>query len=625
MLELDDVARTVLEHRYLRRDASGDVVETPDELFRRVADDLARAEAAHGRDAGDAADRFEDAMTSLDFLPNSPTLMNAGTELQQLAACFVLPVEDSLADIFETLKHTALIHQSGGGTGFSFSHLRPRGDVVKKTGGVASGPVSFMRVFDAATEQIKQGGRRRGANMGVLDASHPDVEEFVDAKRESGPGDADRPGTSEARDADGPEAEGAAGDGGPADAGRGAGGLYGGLRNFNLSVATDGEFWDARDAGEPYDLVNPRTGAAVGAVAPDALLDRITEAAWATGDPGLLFLDRIEEDNPTPSLGRIEATNPCGEVPLLPHEACVLGSVNLGHMTDGDEIDEEKLAATVRTGVRMLDDAITRSDFPLPAIEAMMAGNRRVGLGVMGFHDVLVDLGVPYHSEAAVDVARDVMSLVSDVAWDASRRLAEERGTFPNWEDSIHDEPVRNATVTSIAPTGTISMIAGCSASVEPIYNVSYTKQVMGGLDIVNDRFVAMAQDRGFHSEELMDDLHGRTSIQDVDAVPDDVKRLFHTAHDVPAEQHVRIQAAFQDHVDNAVSKTVNLPRDADPERVKEIFLLAREHDVKGITVFRSASKREQVLGGDPLKEECVGECEYVAPRQEDGRGSEGG
>lgn len=571
MRELDDVALKVLEERYLQQDAEGEVVESPDEMFRRVASNVALAEEEYGRSPEEVEERYFDALSSLDFLPNSPALMNAGTELQQLAACFVLPIDDSIESIFDTLKNTALIHQSGGGTGYSFSRLRPKGDIVKKTGGVASGPVSFMKVFDAATEQIKQGGRRRGANMGVLDASHPDITEFVTSKEEDE------------------------------------------LRNFNISVATDKEFWDAYRNNEPYDLVNPRTGRNVGEADAHQLLELIAEMAWGTGDPGILFMDRINKDNPTPKLGRIEATNPCGEVPLLPYEACVLGSVNLSHMTTDGEVDWDKLKRTVRLGVRFLDDAIDMSRFPLPEITELMEGNRKIGLGVMGFHDMLIDLGIAYDSDEAVEFAGELMEYVSTEAWRMSRDLATERGAFPNWEDSIFDEEVRNATTTSIAPTGTISMIARCSSGIEPIYNVAYTKRVMGGLEIINNRFVDRARKRGFYSDELMEKVKGKPSIQGVDEIPDDVKDLFHTAHDVPATRHVEIQAAFQEHVDNAVSKTVNLPESASRDEIKSLFLKARDLGVKGITVFRSGSKREQVLGTDPLKEECVTECDYVA------------
>lgn len=573
---LDNIARTVLHRRYLQQNEEGKIVETPDEMFHRVAANLAAAERKFGGDVETTEERFYETIAALDFLPSSPVLMNAGTELQQLAACFVLPIEDSIESIFTAVKQTALIHQSGGGTGFSFSKLRPEGDVVKKTGGVASGPVSFMKIFDAATEQIKQGGRRRGANMGVLDVAHPDIEEFIFIKAEENV-----------------------------------------LRNFNLSVATDESFWEAYETGTSYDIVNPRTEKVVRQSDPETVLNQVAERAWETGDPGVLFLDTINDHNPTPHLGRIESTNPCGEVPLLPYEACILGSVNLGQHTDGDEVDWEKLRETVHLGVRFLDNAIEMSEFPVPEIEEMVATTRKVGLGVMGFHDMLVDLRIPYFSEEAVDFADELMEFIHDESWKASKQLADEREPFPAWEESIREEPVRNATTTTIAPTGSISLIAGCSASIEPIYNVAYTKQVMGGLEIVNDRFVDIAKERGFYSDELIKDLHSRTTIQDIEAIPDGVKLLFQTAHDIPAGHHLQVQAAFQEHVDNAVSKTVNLPQSASVADVKEIFLSARDLNLKGLTVFRSGAKTGQVLGESPLKEECVGECDYVAPRQE--------
>jgi ribonucleoside-diphosphate reductase alpha chain len=580
-LDLGEPGERVLEARYLRRDEAGEIAETPAECFDRVATTIAGVESAFGSDPEPVADRFRGVLRRRDFLPNSPTLMNAGTDREQLAACFVLPIEDSLDSIFGTLRETALIHQSGGGTGFSFSRLRPAGDVVQSTGGVASGPVSFMRIFDAATEEIKQGGRRRGANMGVLAAHHPDVEAFVTAKED------------------------------PAA-----------LRNFNLSVATDAAFWDALESGEPYELVNPRTDEVTERVDPEELLDLIADQAWATGDPGILFLDRIAADNPTPDLGTITATNPCGEVPLLPHEACVLGSVNLANMTtvapgagrtDGD-VDWTTLAETVTLGVRFLDDAIAASEFPTRAIADRMAATRKIGLGVMGFHDMLVDLGVPYDSEDALAVAEDVMRFIAARAEEASRDLATTRGPFPNCSESTLAEPRRNATVTSIAPTGTISLLAEVSASIEPVYGVAYTKRVLGGLPILNSRFRAIGEQRGFLDEALLEAVGERTSIRDVDAIPADVRRLFPTAHDVPADHHVAIQAAFQDHVDNAVSKTVNLPADAERGAVRAVFELARERGVKGITVFRSGARPEQVLGGDPLTEECLTECAFGGP-----------
>ncbi|MDY6774473.1 MAG: adenosylcobalamin-dependent ribonucleoside-diphosphate reductase [Halobacteria archaeon] len=570
--ELDEVAETVLRKRYLRQDEKGEVVETPDEMFGRVASNVSKAEKKYGgRDREKVKEEFYEAISSLDFLPNSPTLMNAGTQLQQLAACFVLPVEDSIESIFEAVKQTALVHQSGGGTGFSFSEIRPEGDVVKKTGGVASGPVSFMKIFDAATEQIKQGGRRRGANMGVLDYDHPDIRSFISEKRD-------------------PES----------------------LRNFNISVATDEDFWEAYQEGDEYPLINPRNGEKVDSEDPEDILDLIAEVAWETGDPGVLFLDTVNDDNPIREIGEIKATNPCGEVPELPYEACVLGSVNLSHMTDGDGIDWENLEETVRLGVRFLDDCIEMSEFPVEEIRDAVERNRRLGLGVMGFHDALVDLGISYDSDEAVEFGRRLMEFVSEKAWDASENLADERGVFPNWEESTIETEVRNLTTTTIAPTGSISLIAGSSASIEPIYNVAYEKNVMGGLEVVNDRFIETAKRRGFYSEDLIEKVEGRATIQDIEEIPDDVKRLFETAHDVPPERHIEIQAAFQENVDNAVSKTVNLPESATVRDVKEIFVKARELGVKGVTVFRTGSKRQQVLGESPLKEECGTECEWV-------------
>ncbi len=572
MATLDDVAETILRERYLRQDEHGEVVETPDELFHRVAENLATAEAIHGGDPDVWEERFYRAMRELEFLPNSPTLMNAGTELQQLAACFVLPIEDDLESIFTSLKETALIHQSGGGTGFSFSNVRPQGDVVQKTGGVASGPVSFMQVFDAATEQIKQGGRRRGANMGVLDSSHPDVEQFAAVKAE---GDA--------------------------------------LRNFNLSVATDAAFWEAYESGGAYELVNPRNGEVVETVDPETLLGEVARMAWGTGDPGILFLDHVNEDNPLrEARGDIAATNPCGEVPLYPYEACVLGSINLGEMTTDGEVDWERLEEIAKLATRFLDDAITMSTFPTDDIADAVDRTRKIGVGVMGLHDMLIDLGIPYDSPEAVEFADELMDVISDVTWETSRELAGERGVFPDWGDSAFEQRVRNATTTTIAPTGTISMIAGASASIEPLYDVAYVKQVMGGLEIVNDRFVDIARERGFYSEDLIDELFDRSSLRDVDAVPEDVAELFPTAREIEPEHHVRMQAAFQTHVDNAVSKTVNMPESADVEDVRDVFLTARDLGVKGVTVFRSGAEREEVLEAEPRKEECSTECHYV-------------
>ncbi|WP_435335721.1 adenosylcobalamin-dependent ribonucleoside-diphosphate reductase [Haloarchaeobius sp. TZWWS8] len=563
------VARTVLEQRCLRRDEHGTVVETPAELVERVATAVASVEDQYGNDPNIVASEFAAMLDALYFLPNSPTLSNAGTGTQQLAACFVLPVEDSLESIFGALGNAALVHQTGGGTGFSFSRLRPSGDVVGGSGGVASGPVSFMKIFDCATEQVKQGGRRRGANMGVLAIWHPDVETFVTAKRTEGV-----------------------------------------LRNFNLSVATDARFWAAVSEGSTYDLVNPRTGTVTETVDAGALLDEIAAAAWESGDPGIVFLDAIAAANPTPALGSIEATNPCGETPLLPYEACVLGSVNLARMTTDGGIDWDRLGHTVRLAIRFLDDAIDACTYPLPEIEAAVTRTRKLGFGVMGFHDLLVDLGISYDSDEAVAVAEEMMAFVSEEAWEASADLAAERGTFPAFGQSELDGPVRNATTTAIAPTGTLSLVAGCTSGIEPMYGVAYEKHVLGGLELVNERFVDIARTRGFDTPALLATVRDRTSIQDVDTVPADVRRLFQTAHDVSPVRHLEIQAAFQQHTDNGVSKTVNLPESATVEDVRDVYELARELDVKGITVFRSGCRREQVLGSNPLEDACLRVCD---------------
>ena len=558
-------ATAVLERRYLLRDAHGNPTESAAAMFERVARNVAAAEAEWGGSTERWAERFREAMTRLDFLPNSPTLMNAGRELQQLAACFVLPVEDSLDSIFDTLKHAAKIHQSGGGTGFSFSRLRPRGDVVKTTRGVSSGPVSFLEVFDSATEHIKQGSFRRGANMGILDVTHPDIAEFIDVKR------------------------------------------TGHITNFNLSVGVTADWIDAARRGEDYELVNPRDGRAVGTRDAAAVFDQLVDAAWATGDPGLVFLDAMNRPrtNPTPSIGRIEATNPCGEQPLLPYEACVLGSVNLANFatTDGD-VDWDRLAETVHLGVRFLDDAVEQCRYPLPQIaELHKHGNRKIGLGVMGWADLLVRLGIPYDTEQAVELADRLMGFVSAAADEASARLADERGPFPNWEQSIYgpagaDRPLRNATRTTIAPTGTISIIAGCSSGIEPLFALSYYRKVMEGTVLleVDGNFERTVRAAGIWSDALAAEVAERGGVRDMIDVPPEIRSVFATAHDVAPTWHLRHQAAFQRHVDNAVSKTINLPNDATRDDVREIYLLARELECTGITVYRDGSKQWQVL-----------------------------
>ncbi len=562
---LSDNARRVLEARYLRRDSARRVVETPDQLVERVARAVAQAELLLG-DA-ERARRWEEEFHALIaarlFLPNSPTLMNAGTPLGQLSACFVLPVEDTMEDIFEAVKQMALVQRTGGGTGFSFSRLRPRGDVVASTGGEASGPVSFMRIFDCATEHIKQGGKRRGANMGVLRVDHPDILEFVAAKREESA-----------------------------------------LRNFNLSVAVTDAFMEAARRGARYDLVHPRTGRTAGRLRADEVLDAIVTAAWEHGDPGLLFVDAINRANPLPHLGPIDATNPCGEVPLLPYESCNLGSINLASLVRGSPeepaVDWDRLRAVVRTAVRFLDDVIEVNRFPIPAIEQRTRATRKIGLGVMGFAELLIRLGIPYDSPEAARMAEQVMEAVGAAARRASEELGAERGTFPAWKGSVHERRglrMRNATLTAIAPTGTLSIIAGTSASIEPLFALAYRRShVLGGetLPEVNALLREALERRG--ADAILDRVLAEGRLRDVPGVPPDLGRLFVTALDIPPERHLAIQAAFQRHVDNSVSKTVNLPADATPGEVAALYGRAWELKLKGVTLYRYGSRSSQVL-----------------------------
>ena len=562
----------VLERRYLAKDRKGQVTETPDGMFRRVAGNLSQAELGYG--ASEEFRRqvekdFHQVMSRLEFLPNSPTLMNAGRELQQLSACFVLPVEDSLEGIFSAVKQTALIHKSGGGTGFSFARLRPEGDLVGSTGGVASGPVSSISVFDAATDVVKQGSTRRGANMAILNVDHPDILEFIRVKRDPGK-----------------------------------------LVNFNISVAVTGEFMEKVKQGEEYDLINPRSGEVTGQLNSKEVFDEIVESAWATGDPGLVFLDRMNEGNPNPQLGKIESTNPCGEQTLLPYESCNLGSVNLARMlrvTDEEtlEIDWERLRRVICTGVRLLDNVIDMNEFPILEIEEMSRKTRRIGLGVMGWADTLVMLGIRYDSEEALELAHLLMGFIQEETHQASRDLAEERGNFPAWEGSIYEEPMQNSAPVTIAPTGTISIIAGTSSGIEPLFALSYVRNIMDGTRMVevNPNFEAVAIGEGFHTPDLMERLAETGSLKDLDsvsskgqAVPEWVREIFRTSHDISPDWHVLMQSAFQAHTDNSVSKTINLPADATREDVKNAYILAYIINCKGITVYRDGSKAEQVL-----------------------------
>ena len=554
----------VLERRYLLRDVEGRIVETPAQLFRRVAHTVAEADKIFDPAArtGNLEEEFFRMISSLEFMPNTPTLMNAGAPLGQLSACFVLPVDDSVIEIFESLKSMAVIHQSGGGTGFTFSHLRPKGDMVRSTKGVASGPVSFMKIFDVATGVMKQGGKRRGANMGILNANHPDILEFVLAKSDESV-----------------------------------------LSNFNISVGATDEFMDAAVRGGDWPLVNPRTGKEVQTIGARELLNMMVNNAWRSGDPGLIFLDEINRHNPTPQLGRMEATNPCGELPLLPYESCNLGSINVSKLVSNGNVNRERLKRLIHLAVHFLDNVIEANVFPLPAIEQITRrGNRKIGLGVMGFADALVQLGIPYNSDKALETAESLMRFISEEATQASVDMASIRGVFPNFTGSIHDKPggprMRNATVLSIAPTGTISIIAGCSSGIEPLFALAFVRNVMDGTRLleVNPVFERVARDRGFYSSDLMEKIARRGTLRGIEGIPEDVRRVFITDWDIEPEWHIRMQAVFQKYVDNSVSKTVNLPEDASQEDVRRIYLLAHELKCKGITIYRYGSKRGQVL-----------------------------
>ncbi len=572
-LKLTVNAVNILQKRYLRRDDQGKVAETPAEMFDRVARSIAKVDSQYdsNSDIDRTEDRFNEIMRDLLFLPNSPTLMNAGTRIGQLSACFVVPIEDSMESIFEALKNMALIHQSGGGTGFSFSKLRPSGDIVASTKGVASGPVSFISIFDTATEVVKQGGRRRGANMGVLSVHHPDITDFINAKSEEDD-----------------------------------------LSNFNLSVAVTNEFMEAKEENREYDLVNPRTGSATESVNARDIYDMIVASAWKTGEPGMIFIDEINRQNPTPDLGSIESTNPCGEAPLLPFESCNLGSINLSKVVDDGEIDWDLLGSLVETGVHFLDNVISANRYPISQATEMARGNRKIGLGVMGLAEMLIKLRIPYDTQEALSVGEKVMEFIARRSEEASRELAEARGSFPNIESSIwsDDRPMRNATRTAIAPTGTISMIAGTSSGIEPLFAVAYVRKAMGSrLVEVNSVFEDYVREEGLYNRDLMNEVARKGSLSSISSLPQRARKLFVTSLEVAPEWHVKMQAAFQKHVDNGVSKTVNLPQDAGLSDIASVFDLAYRLECKGVTVYRYGSRSDQVLYAGGEGEANAGAC----------------
>lgn len=594
-------ALKVLEKRYLKRDKNGNCIETPQDMFRRVADTIASGDLEFGKTSQNVqnlSDRFYNAITHRYFMPNSPTLMNAGRDLGQLAACFVLPIDDSLESIFETIKNTALIHQSGGGTGFSFSRLRPKNSVVRSTMGVSSGPVSFMEVFNAATEAVKQGGTRRGANMGILRVDHPDIIEFINCKSDNNK-----------------------------------------LNNFNISVAITDKFMEAYLNGKDYDLINPQNNEAVGRMDAGAVFDLIIDSAWKNGEPGIVFIDKMNKDNPTPQIGKIESTNPCGEVPLLPYEACNLGSINLGLMVkeqDGEfVVDWDLLENTVRTAMRFLDNVIVVNNYPLPQISEMVQNNRKIGLGVMGWADMLMQMGIAYNSEEGTSLATDVMSFIDYVSKTESVELAKERGCFNNFKGSVYEDSnyfskkfagktshkvndkmwaqldkdvqkygLRNATTTCIAPTGTISMIAGASGGIEPLFGLVFSRLIMDGTELleVNPVFEKYMKTHGLYTEDLMNKIAKCGSVAHIEELPDEVKRIFVTAHDISPYWHVKMQAAFQQFTDNAVSKTVNFIESATREDIKKTYILAYKNNLKGITVYRNNSRQFQPMNLEKAK-----------------------
>ncbi len=577
-ISLSENAKIVLKKRYLKKDADGNIKDTPEKMFRRVAKSIAAADRVFDPKADIKVSEkiFFDLMSNLQFLPNSPTLMNAGRLLGQLAACFVLPIEDSMDSIFETIKHTAMIHKSGGGTGFSFSRIRPEQDIVRSTAGVSSGPLSFINVFDAATETIKQGGTRRGANMAVLRVDHPDIETFICSKND-----------------------------------------HTRLNNFNISVALTNDFMNSLIKKSDYDLINPRTKKTSKRVSANKLFDMIVDSAWQTGEPGIIFIDRINKDNLIPHLGAIEATNPCGEQPLLPYESCTLGSINLPKFISGNTVSFTLLKQSVHHAVHFLDNVIEINKYPLSRIEKMSKSTRKIGLGVMGFADMLIQLKIPYDSNKAFKYADKIMAFISSESKNASAALGKTRGNFPEYKGSAFDHKstpyMRNATTTTIAPTGSISIIANTSSGIEPVFAIAHNRHILDGktLPEIHPEFVKTAKKEHFYKEELINTITSTGSIQQIDSIPDSVKTLFKTSHDITPEWHIKIQSAFQKHTDNAVSKTVNFPKTATRQDVAKVYLDAYKKGCKGVTIYRYGSRDKQVLNIGIEKEESS----KIAPR----------
>ena len=582
-LGLSENALKVLEKRYLKKDENDKVIETPADMFRRVAKNIATADSYYGKGKAEIAETEEDfyeMMAHLEFLPNSPTLMNAGRELQQLSACFVLSIEDSMESIFETIKDTAIIHKSGGGTGFSFSRLRGKNSRVRSTGGISSGPVSFMKVFNAATQAVKQGGTRRGANMGILRVDHPDILDFIACKENDKE-----------------------------------------ITNFNISVALTEDFMKRASSNEEYELIDPHTKKPAGKLNAKDVFDLIIKMAWKNGEPGIIFIDRMNKDNPTPKMGEIESTNPCGEQPLLPYESCNLGSINLAKMVETGEINWKRLGETVKKAAHFLDNVIDMNLYPLKRIEETTKSNRKIGLGVMGFADMLLALGISYNSENSIRIAEKVMKFILEESRAASQEIAAERGAFPNSKDSIYNlpgaKPLRNATLTTIAPTGTLSIIANCSSGIEPVFAISYIRNIMDNTKLieVHPYFQEVAEKRGFFTPELMNIIAQKGSVSSLSEIPEDIQKIFVTAHDIDAVWHIKMQAAFQKYTNNAVSKTVNLPQDATVEDVRKIYMLAYEGGCKGVTIYRDHSRDEQVLNIPAAKETKQPAAAKIIPR----------